>query len=176
MISRTLVILFFVMATGAISLAQKPPGPPTPYYDGGACPFECCTYREWGVVKPTVLRRAMNDISPIVARLRTGEKVVGVTGVVITTEPGIVRALKRTTVGNIRVNRGDRIYVLTNLGEGFAKVWFRGRISEGEPYDERIFKLIRRAKSVWWVKIKDRRGRVGWSRLPENFNNVDQCG
>jgi hypothetical protein len=118
----------------------------------------------------------MNDTSPIIARLKAGEKVRGMTGVVITTEPGIVQALKRTAVGNMRVNRGDRVYVLTNLGEGFAKVWFKGQVVQAEPYDESIFKPIRRAKSVWWVKIKDRRGRIGWSRLPENFDNIDQCG
>jgi hypothetical protein len=174
--SRTLISLLFVAASGAIALAQKPAGPPVPYIDKGACPFECCTYREWGVVKPTVIRKGMNDTSPVVARLKAGDKVRGMSGVVITTAPGIVQALKRTTVGYMRVNRGDRVYVLTNLGEGFAKVWFKGRIVQGEPYDESIFKPIRQAKSVWWVKIKDRRGRIGWSRLPENFDNVDQCG
>jgi hypothetical protein len=159
----------------SVALAQKN-GPPVPYIDKGACPFECCTYREWNVVKPTVIRTAMNDTSPIVARLKAGEKVRGMTGVVITTEPGIVQALKRTTVGNMRVNPGDRVYVLTNLGEGFAKVWFKGRIVQSEPYDESIFKLIRETKSVWWVKIKDRRGRIGWTRQPDNFGNIDQCG
>lgn len=165
-----------VVLLAVISFGQKGPGPRLPYYDRGACPFECCTYREWSVVKPTAIRKAMNDTSPIVARLKTGEKVKGMTGVVITTEPGIVEALKRTTVGNMRVKPGERVYVLTNQGEGFAKVWFKGRVVQGEPYDESIFKLIRPAKSVWWVKIKDRRGKIGWSRLPENFDNVDQCG
>lgn len=160
---------------GVLASAQKS-GPPVPYVDRGACPFECCTYREWNVVKPTVIRKGMDDTSPIVARLKTGEKVVGMTGVVITIEPGIVRALKRTTVGNMRVNPGERVYVLTNQGEGFAKVWFKGRIVQGEPYDESIFTLIRETKSVWWVRIKDRRGRIGWSRQPDNFGNIDQCG
>ena len=98
------------------------------------------------------------------------------TGVVITTAPGIVQAIKRTKIGTMQVKPGDRVYVLTNLGEGFAKVWFKGRILAGEPYDESIFKPVRRTKSVWWVKIKDRRGRIGWSREPDNFGNVDQCG
>ena len=118
----------------------------------------------------------MSDSSPVILRLRTGQKVQGVTGVVITTEPGIVEAIKQTTVDSLKVNPGDRVYVLTNLGEGYAKVWFKGRVLQGEPYDESIFKPIRQTKSVWWVKIKDRRGRIGWSREPENFDNVDQCG
>ena len=164
-----------LLLTGVSSLAQRV-GPPVPYVDRGACPFECCTYRRWNVVKPTALRRAMTDTSAIVSRLRIGERVQGMTGVVITTEPGIIQALKATKIGTMAVNLGDRAYVLTNLGEGFAKVWFKGRIVETEVYDERLYKLIRSPKSVWWVKIKDRRGRIGWSRQPENFGNVDQCG
>jgi len=62
------------------------------------------------------------------------------------------------------------------LGEGFAKVWFKGRVVQGEPYDDSTFKFVREPKSIWWVKIKDRRGRIGSSRQPENFDNVDQCG
>lgn len=166
----------FVSALSASLFAQTRTGPPVPYVDKGACPFECCTYRQWDVVKPTALRKSMSDSSPVFLRLKAGEKVRGMTGVVITTVPGIVEAIKRTKVGTMWANRGDRVYVLTNLGEGFAKVWFKGRVLEAEPYDETFFKPIRRTKSVWWVKIKDRRGWIGWSREPENFGNVDQCG
>ena len=161
---------------GVTASAQKNSGPPVPYVDKGACPFECCTYRRWDVIKPTVLRSAMRDSAPVSVRLKAGESVTGMTGVVITTLPGIVEALKGTTIGRTRVNKGERVYVLTNLGEGFAKVWFRGRVLQGEPYDEGVFKLVRESKSVWWVKIKDRRGRTGWSREPDNFGNIDQCG
>ena len=168
------LVLAFTVA--GFTFAQTSPGPPVPYVDRGACPFECCTYREWHVVKPTALRRSMSDASPVILRLRTGQKVQGMTGVVITTKPGIVQAIKPTTVDSLKVNAGDRVYVLTNLGEGFAKVWFKGRILQGEPYDGSIFKQIREPEAIWWVKIKDRRGRIGWSREPENFGNVDQCG
>jgi hypothetical protein len=160
----------------AISVGQSKGGPRVPYVDKGACPFECCTYREWNVVKPTQVRTYMSDSAPIAFRLKTDEKVLGVTGVVITTEAGIVQALKKTSIGGTSVKKGDRLYVLTNLGEGFAKVWFKARIFEGEPYDESTFKFVRKPKSVWWVKIKNRRGKIGWSRQPENFGNVDQCG
>lgn len=118
----------------------------------------------------------MSDSSSIVLRLRAGEKVRGMTGVVITTQPGILRALKRTNLGAVRVNRGDRLYILTNLGEGFAKVWFKGRVYEEDIRDDAKFEFVRQATSVWWVKVRDRRGRIGWSRQPENFGNVDQCG
>ena len=173
------LILTIALSYGSLSavgLAQTQAGPPVPYIDKGACPFECCTYRQWNVVKPTALRTSMSDSAPVRLRLKTGEKVQGMTGVVITTQPGIARAVKNGMVGTMRIRKGEQIYVLTNLGEGFAKVWFKGRVVQGEPYDDSTFKFVRQPKSIWWVKIKDRRGRIGWSRQPENFDNVDQCG
>jgi len=160
----------------AISVGQSKGGPRVPYVDKGACPFECCTYRQWSVEKPTTVRTSMSDSAPIGFRLKAGEKVQGMTGVVITTQPGIVRALKNGTIGTMRIRKSEQFYVLTNLGEGFTKVWFKGRIFQGEPYDDSMFKFVREPKSVWWVKVKNRRGEIGWSRQPQNFGNVDQCG
>lgn len=118
----------------------------------------------------------MRDSAPISFRLKRGEKVLGMTGVVITTQPGVVRVLKNTKLQNTSLKRGDELLLLTNLGEGFSKIWYKGRIFEGDPYDEAIYKTIRERKSIWWVKVKNRKGQIGWSRQPENFGNVDQCG
>src|SRR5215218_5937120 len=160
----------------SISFAQNNSGPPVPYIDKGACPFECCTYRQWSVEKATIVRISMNDSAPIRFSLGAGEKVQGMTGVVITTQPGIARALKNGTIGTMKIRKGEQFFVLTNLGEGFTKVWFKGRVFQGEPYDDSTFKFVRQPRSIWWVKIKNRRGQIGWSRQPENFGNVDQCG
>jgi len=158
--------------------AQTKSGPPVPYVDKGACPFECCTYREWNVIKPTLVRASMSDTAPISFRLKAGEKVFGMTGVVITTRPGIMRAIKAASIGekDLPIRKGEQFYVLTNLGEGFAKVWFKGKIFQGEPYDDSRFEFMRQAKSIWWVKVKNRAGRIGWSRQAENFGNMDECG
>ncbi|MEP6703647.1 MAG: hypothetical protein ABJB34_02465 [Acidobacteriota bacterium] len=169
------VFLTLGVAASAI-LGQSKNGPPIPYIDKGACPFECCTYRRWDVLKPTLVRSAMKDTAPVSFPLKPREKVLGMTGVVITTQPGIVRALKNTTLNNVLLKRGDELFLLTNLGEGFSKIWFKGRIFEGDPNDESTYKTIREGKAIWWVKIKNRKGQIGWSRQPENFGNVDQCG
>lgn len=63
-----------------------------PYLDAGACPFECCTYRQWIANKDTVLSKNMSDNSPVAFRIKKGGKVTGLTGVVITTKAGQVRA------------------------------------------------------------------------------------
>lgn len=173
-------ILLAVLIIGPISeqaaFGQNKSGPPIPFIDKGACPFECCTYRRWDVKKPTAVRSAMSDKAPISFQLKAGEKVLGMTGVVITTQPGIVRVLKNTTLQKTILKRGDELLLLTNLGEGFSKIWYRGRIFEGDPYDDSIYKTIRERTSIWWVKVKNRKGQIGWSRRPENFGNMDQCG
>jgi hypothetical protein len=167
-----LLILGFGGITGR---AQNTP--PTPFVDKGACPFECCTYREWSVLKPTSVRRAMSNSSATLFRVRKGEKVQGVTGVVITTRPGVVRVLKTAKIGEVTVHRGETIYLLTYLGEGFFRIWRKGKLLEGEAFeDTTAFRVVNKPVAVWWVKIKNRRGQIGWSREPDNFGNKDQCG
>jgi hypothetical protein len=173
------VVLGILLTMGILPAMVNGQGsskPPTPFVDKGACPFECCTYREWTVDKATLVRSAMRDRASVTFRLKRGERVQGMTGVVITSQPGVVRVLKRTKIGRFTANPGDRLYLLTYVGEGFHKVWFRGNISEEETYDETKFSAISKPKAVWWVKVKNRRGRIGWSKSPDDFGNKDQCG
>lgn len=118
----------------------------------------------------------MTDTSAVAFRLRAGEKVRGMTGVVITTVPGVAEVLKPVVEGRVRLSRGDRVFLLTNLGEGFAKAWFKGRIFQAEVLDDEQYKIVSDTKSVWWVKVRNSKGQVGWSRQPEHFGNMDQCG
>lgn len=173
-LSATAILLFSIGVLWNVAAAQK--RPPIPYSDLGACPFECCTYRQWTVEKPTTVRTSMRKGSPIAFHLRRGEKVRGVTGVVITSNPGIARAVKPIDLGDIKLASGDRIFLYTNEGEGYVKAWYRGRFFGAEALDPGQFEIERQPKSVWWVKLRNSRGQIGWSREPENFGNVDQCG
>lgn len=175
--NRAITIFAITLAVSISTIGQQSSASsPLPYIDRGACPFECCTYRRWTVDKPTAIRARMSDKAKVLYRLRVGEKVLGMTGVVVTTRPGILEVQKDATLEGQRLVRGDRLYLLTYLGEGFYKVWLKGRIFEADPYDEAAYKLIQPPESVWWVKVRNSRGRIGWSRQPENFGNVDQCG
>jgi hypothetical protein len=158
--------------------AQKSNDSPLiPYADHGACPFECCTYRRWVANKETILRKDRRDDSPVAFKVRKGERVTAVTGVVITTEPGQARLLKPIAIADKRARIGDVVYLLTDLGEGFCKVWYKGKMTEAEVYtDEATFRIVSEPKSVWWVKIKNSKGQIGWSRQAENFDNKDACG
>ncbi|MFT3744340.1 MAG: hypothetical protein QM785_08590 [Pyrinomonadaceae bacterium] len=167
--------IFFAVSGITIAFGQNS-RPTMPFVDKGACPFECCTYREWTVDKATAMRSAMSDASSIAFRLKKGERVRGLTGSVITSQAGEVRVLKRTKIGTFTAKPGDTLYLLTYVGEGFHRVWYRGKITEEETYDKAIFRQIRDPKSVWWVKVRNSRGQIGWSREPDNFGNKDQCG
>lgn len=169
------VTLFcFFLTLGGQALAQ----PPLPYKDAGACPFECCTYREWIANKATVLRTKMSEGASVAFMVKKGEKVRGVTGVVITTKAGILKALKDTTVNQakIRIKAGEFLYLLTYTGEGFFDTWYKGKIFSDSFYDNTALKLVSEPKAVWWVKIRNRRGQIGWTKLPDNFDNKDACG
>jgi hypothetical protein len=172
-----LLVNFAVLGCAALLVnAQTTAGPRIPFIDRGACPFECCTYRRWDVKLPTVVRSAMSDSAPIAFRLKRGERVRGLTGVVITTTPGKLRVLKDTTLSEKNLRAGDELYLLTYLGEGFSKIWFNGTIFEGDPYEPATYKTIQEPKATWWVKVRNRAGKIGWSRQSENFGNMDECG
>lgn len=164
--------LFFISA-GHI-LAQ---GPRVPYKDVGACPFECCTYRGWVANKDTIIYKEMRERSAVAFRVKKRERVTGVTGVVITTKAGQVKALKSfTNSSGVQIKANDIFYLLTYRGEGFYLTWYKGKEFEDEAYDQGNMKVLNGPDAVWWVKIKNRRGQAGWTRLPENFDNKDACG
>lgn len=148
-----------------------------PYKDVGACPFECCTYRDWFARKPISTFRTMNSGSPVAFKLKKGEKVKGVTGVVITSVAGKARVLKDVTLENskVKVKKGDTLLILTYLGEGYFRFWYRGKSFE-ESADVDGIKVLSQPKSVWWVKIRNRKGQIGWAISDGNFDNQDQCG
>ena len=149
--------------------------PPTiPYEDPGACPFEGCTYREWIARKETIIRKENNERSPVVFKVRKGEKVVGLTGTVITLRPGYAEALTRVQAAGLWLEPGEIVYLLHYEGEGAYKIWFQGKIG-GRGMAEN-FEILKYPETVWWVKIRSRKGQVGWSNQTENFGNMDALG
>ena len=169
--------------------------PPPHYADWGACPFECCTYREWTVQSYTAFYKDRTTSSPIVFRVRRGGQVIGLTGVVITIKPGKAVIKKATTLGEgtrkVRVKAGDILYLLHYQGEGYYKFWFQGEVYEeqmpsapdqvnqnqSDPDNgNQYIHTITEPETVWWVKVKNRQGQAGWSKQTEHFGNMDACG
>lgn len=161
--------------------------PPAVYVDKGACPFECCTYRKWKTEKTTIAYARPDRKSKQVGRFRKGTWVAGLTGQV-TSVPGKFIIVRK----HERYKPGDVLWVYTPLGEGFYKVWFKGRMyDEGldymsGPYEASLptceetpncwGKLEKKLHTTWWVKIRSAEGWIGWTEETESFSNMDACG
>jgi hypothetical protein len=170
--------------------AASADGPPLPYIDRGVCPFECCTYREWTVNADTPVRARRDPKAPVVFTAKSGESVHGLTGVVVTLEPGRVLVLEDTQIGGeddgMPVRKDTVVYSLHSLGEGYSLLWHEGRnvsdfVQSVEAfkmgtYHKRPLRPETDPKTVWWVLIENASGDVGWSDHPENFGNIDACG
>ena len=163
--------------------------PPVPYEDPGACPFEGCTYRDWTANAAVDVRADRRANAPVVFRVQVGEKVAALTGTVITIKAGRVQFRERVTLasldGRVDVEPGQTVYLLTNEGEGFLKVWFNGRLlrsADGSDFlngacevDQNRCKgrIVERSQTEWWVQIRNQAGRVGWTDAVDKFDGKD---
>jgi len=147
--------------------------PPTTFVDRGACPFECCTYREWKTEKTTIAYARADRRSKRIGKFTAGSKVIALTGIVYSM-PRRFLAIKPYG----KYKPGDIILGYTSYGEGSYKVWFRGRMyTEGLEEDGPWGKwLDKEHRSTWWIKIKSEDGWVGWTNQGENFSGSDACG
>jgi hypothetical protein len=147
--------------------------PPKVFVDKGACPFECCTYRQWNVTAETPLFDKVSGTTEI-AKAKRGETVQGLTGEVHTVPSKVkIKIDPHGEPSTTEVKDGDTVYVLTYSGEGFWKVWKDGRVVDGvfQSWDKK-----ENPKSTWWVQIKLKNGKTGWTKETAHFGNMDACG
>ena len=191
---RVWTALVAALTAGCASGEQLPvqAGPPIPYEDVGACPFEGCVYREWVANAPVEIRADRTLTAPVAFAVGAGEKVTAVNGVVITTRPGRVEFDSPHDIdasgGRIHIESGQSLYLLTSQGEGFMKAWFDGRLYEG--VDTATFsngacaagprpcvgRIVEPWQFEWWLQVRNAAGKVGWTREPEKFDNKDALG
>ena len=182
-----------IYGSGALQRgAAKSPGPPVPYEDVGACPFEGCVYREWIANAQVDVRSGRRPNDPIAYTLRAGDHVQALTGIVVTIKPGRVQfkapADLGSSAGSVHVEPGDTLYLLTYHGEGETTAWFKGRLYDwldGSEFFNALCEdqpascngsIVERPQRVWWVRLRSLRGRLGWTRETEKFDNKDALG
>jgi hypothetical protein len=185
---QTLAAVVALSCASSLVLAQPglPPGPPVPFEDAGACPFELCTYGDWTARRAVVVRRDRRHGSPVVFRVAPGEKVAAITGVVVTLEAGRVRFRVRHEMnsrsGRLVAMPGQILYLLTYQGEGLTKAWFDGRLydeldgaeffnaaCEDDP-GQCAGRIITQPRREWWAQLRNATGRVGWTDQAEAFS------
>lgn len=186
-------LLWSALSSSPVTIdAQPTPGPPMPYEDVGACPFEGCVYREW-IARETVSARTERRIeAPVAFTIQKGERVVAVTGIVVTLRPGRVQfrhpADLSTSVGPLHVEPAQTLYLLTYQGEGATAGWFNGRLFDwidGSEFFNGLCQdrpgtcngtILEQPRAVWWVRLKTLRGLTGWTNQPDRFDNKDAYG
>lgn len=156
--------------------------PPDDYVSKGACPFECCRYGNWSVLEDTELV-AEPGSRRVVGKAAKGTRVVGLTGEVhLKPEPVVV-------LKDGELPKDSIAFVLDNLGEGYARVYTRGkivevfvgvadyclRVSDG-CWGEQLLPPNERKEPVWWVKVRLPNGVIGWTDKPDRFGDKDACG
>lgn len=190
MTMRKLILIAVLNCYSSVSTATDLH--PATFSDEGACPFECCTYREWSVKADTLLLEKPFGEAKVIGKVLAGDKVQGLTGTVIVTKPGEIEVLRPVSEETKRTYQvGDTVWVYTPIGEGFFKVWYQGQMYDEEAVfmyhnmdgwagcvDDGICwgNRISFPQIVWWVKVKTSAGVVGWTKDNQNFGNMDACG
>jgi len=156
------------------AISQTIAAPALPFYDQGACPYEGCLYgHSWTVRRPVTAYDTWKDGRRAIAQLATGEKVTGITGIVITLQPGVIRIDRDLPDQGLR--QGDTILTYAYRGEGYAAVWFHDQYRP--DFDISFAKwpdgsgcgnghcaatYLDLGKKAWWVEVKLASGRTGW--------------
>lgn len=140
--------------------------PPSPYIDVGACPFECCTYRDWRTEREVALYDRPEGKK--IATLGKAEWVKALNG---ETHSIPLRVVATREIAEAGVRPGDTFYVLRYEGEFYWKIWYKGRTFDAESGDSRS------PKTTWWARVRRKDGSVGWVIASGGaFSNQDQCG
>jgi hypothetical protein len=166
-VSRSVLLLLLIPLGAAGSNGEGGRKPPQPYVDVGACPFECCKYRQWTVAEKTTVLDSPGG-KRVIETLSKGDNVSGLTGEVISLP---VPAKADRDVPDTPIKKGDTFYVLHYDGEGYWKVWLDGKIT----FVHESVMDFPHPKAEWWVKIKDSHGTVGWALSTNNFAHQDAC-
>jgi hypothetical protein len=158
--------------------------PALPFYDWKACPFEGCAYREWTARNQIVVYDTWKENRRLVAQLSKGEKVLGVTGMVITVRPGVIRMDRDLPEQNLR--RGDTILTYAYRGEGTSAVWFQGRYysdfdisfarwpdGQGCGGAHCAATYLDLGEKVWWAEVKLQSGRLAWVKMDTAYDDFD---
>ena len=192
MTAKAMLVLVFSLTARAGDHLPAPDRPALPYESEGVCPFECCTYRTWTVDADTDILVERQEGAAAAFRVRRGQLVQGVTGVVVTTKLGRAVVRRPTTIGvgsaPVAVEPGDAVYILHYVGEGYWKFWIRGRVDSDQLPEKGVgcvddagrsvvcaVQITEEPQTTWWAKIRSR-GRQGWTRQVDHFSDIDACG
>ncbi|HEU4994268.1 MAG TPA: hypothetical protein VFT29_05585 [Gemmatimonadaceae bacterium] len=155
-------------------------GPPLPYEDPAHATRKGWISGPWVALDTMTVRVERSDAAGVAFLLKPGDRVDVDTGITVTTRAGQTRFRIPVSLGEsspLRVGVGDTVHVLAYLGEGFATVWFKGRlmrdanlssVCNGGP-SPCAGELLTYPETQWWVRIRKSNGQTGWTREEAKF-------
>ncbi len=173
--------IVFVLSAGTfITFAQT--RPPPVFIDRKICPGEGCYYTG----KARAVDRIKVYLAPSLTAARSFTLPLGtmITGIdsQVHTRAGRFR-IKRN---HGKYRRGEVLSVYTYLGEGFFKIWHRGKMTEEDlafsvwggstgtrcDQDPKICWgiLEKETDMKWWLKIRTNNNRTGWILVEKNLH------
>jgi hypothetical protein len=185
-------LLFLSLVASLLIAAQSPSDksairpPALPVVDDNACPFEGCHFGKWIVTHDGPIFSSWREGRKLVASLKNGQIVTGLTGVHITYEPDRVLILQPIT--ELQLQPGDIVFRYMYHGEGFADIWVKGQWKK--EYDCTFIteknnsgclhdcpaKVISVGRKEWWVRLKTPDGLVGWVKVEDQLDCMDSLG
>jgi hypothetical protein len=169
--------------------------PATALVREGACPFECCTYREWTATSPIPLFAAERDRSQVVDTIPAGARFralggnVHVTGLELVILTDTLRTWTSAVDGSTsppgerQFLPGDTLVVLDYVGEGFYNIWYDGEVRQVEWFwwerqdGSSPARVVGEHETEWWVRAETEDGAVGWIPMDEiaGVRGADAC-
>ncbi len=177
------VLLFISIAN--ISLADELK---IPFISKGACPFECCTYGEWDVLKETNVYEKPDLNSTLIVKISPNQKVHAVTGNVHVI-PGRAKVIGEPHSSASNLDREKEILILDYIGEGHSRVFQDGkfatikiartkeRCKENPNWRYCWVEVLQEPICDWWVFIKTKNGKTeGWVLMEGvGLKAIDGC-
>lgn len=163
----------------------------------GACPFECCVYRDWVAEAPVVVRARPSASAAVVTTIPANARFEADTGYVRITSPQLVivtdtveayRLAARPEGGEpVRLAPGDTLLVLDYEGEGqyqltdgsvlYSAPQFWPNAEGADPYGGAKGRTIGAHAAEWWAHVTTADGTEGWiDAYASELGNVDACG
>jgi hypothetical protein len=148
-----------------------------------------CKYGLWTARRPVEVYDTWKRTRRATARLAAGDKVVAVTGVVITYRPGIIRMDRDLPEDGLK--RGDTIYTYAYRGEAAWDGWVNDVHHDGliVPNAKQLdgkgclencaATEVQAGHKEWWAKLKLKSGQTAWVDMDkefESFDGVDSLG
>jgi hypothetical protein len=167
----------------------------------GACPFECCIYRDWTARSVIPLYADERGAVLLPDTLRPGETFTALGGNVHITGIRLLIVVDTLIADGIpfRIARereidappywfpGDTLVMLDHVGEGSYNVWHEGRIAqigyrwvvraEFEPGGRNGAYAIGTHATEWWIHVRRQTGTTGWYRYTPGLDvdGADAC-